>query len=262
MRKGKITQKVGQEHRNAMMKLIDKFQNQFNIWQVWDDLMYMSAAALSQPCQWVQAREDEYMRRINRYPENLQPLFPQMFAEIALAFEQEGFNDILGSMYMELELGNHWRGQFFTPYYVCLMMSKIICGNPKGEIKKNGFISVNDPTCGGGAMLIAAAQYCFEQEVNYQKNVLFVGQDIDLVVARMCFIQLSLLGCSGYVIIGNSLTQPATGHVLFPISDDDLDVWYTPMFFSDIWHYRRIFEQVRSVAELSNKNEEKEEDNE
>ena len=34
---------------------------------------------------------------------------------------------------------------------------------------------------------------------------ILVAQDIDPLVAKMCYIQLSLLGCSGVVIIGNTL---------------------------------------------------------
>jgi len=96
-------------------------------------------------------------------------------------------------------------------------------------------------------MLIAAAQSCYDEEVNYQRDVLFVAQDVDPVVARMCYIQLALLGCPGYVIIGNSFTQPMTGHPLFPTTGKatpntpDADIWYLPFFFTDIWHWRRAF---------------------
>jgi len=243
LRKGVITRKVSQEHRAALMKLFEKFRHQFDVWQVWDDLMYFCAAALAQPCQWVQAREDEYLRRIKRYPKDLQELFPTMFAEIVLAFEWEGFADILGSMYMEMGLGNHRRGQYFTPYEVALMMAKVAGENPTEQIKESGYISINDCACGSGVMLIAFAQNAIDCGVNYQTDVLFVGQDVDAVVARMCFIQLSLLGCAGYVIIGNTFTQPALGHVLMP-STSDSDVWFTPMYFRREWEWRRVWLQV------------------
>jgi type I restriction-modification system DNA methylase subunit len=238
VKKGKITQKPGQEHRTALIKLLDRFQHQYNIWQVWDDMVYFCAAALSQPCQWIQEREDEYLRRMERYPKDLQDLFPQMLAEIVLAFEQEGFADVLGSMYMDLNLGNHWKGQYFTPYEVALMMAKMISDNPADEIKQNGYTSVSNSSCGSGVVLIAAAQNYFDNKVNYQQNVLFVGQDIDPVVALMAFIQMALLGMPGYVIIGSSFTQPAVGHILFPMPYNGSDIWYTPMFFTDVWHYR------------------------
>jgi type I restriction-modification system DNA methylase subunit len=81
-----------------------------------------------------------------------------MFAKIVLAFEQEGFSDVLGELYMMLNLGNHWRGQYFTPYEVALMMAKMSGDNPAEEIKREGYISVNDSACGSGVMLNAAAQ--------------------------------------------------------------------------------------------------------
>jgi len=201
-------------------------------------MTYLCSAALSQPFQFVQERENEYLRRINRYPEDLRQLFPQMFSEIVLAFEQERFADILGELYMQLELNNHWRGQFFTPYNVCLMMAKMLSGNPAGEIEKKGFTTVCDPCCGSGAMLIASAQSYYEQNVNYQSDVLFVAQDIDPVVARMCYVQLALTGCPGYVVIGNTFTQPTMGHLLFPKTDGE--IWYTPFFFTDVWQLRKI----------------------
>lgn len=39
-------------------------------------------------------------------------------------------------------------------------------------------------------MLIAFANICKDDlNINYQKDILFVGQDVDPVVAKMCYIQ-------------------------------------------------------------------------
>jgi len=35
------------------------------------------------------------------------------------------------------------------------------------EIDQKGYISVNDPYCGAGAMLIAFADYCVDQGIHY-----------------------------------------------------------------------------------------------
>src|SRR5699024_11833427 len=67
-----------------------------------------------------------------------------------------------------------------------------------------------DPACGAGALLVAFANECLRQKVNYQTSVLFVAQDIDFTVGLMCYIQLSLLGCAGYVVIGDTLVRPST----------------------------------------------------
>lgn len=57
-------------------------------------------------------------------------------------------------------------------------------------------------------MLIAFANVAREHKLNYQRDVLFVAQDIDQTAALMCYIQLSLLGCPAVVIVGDSLAKP------------------------------------------------------
>lgn len=106
-------------------------------------------------------------------------------------------------------------------------------------------MSASDPACGAGALLIAFANECRRKDINYQTSVLFVAQDIDFLAGCMCYIQLSLLGCPGYVVIDNTLTHPSTS--LDPrglIPKGGSNVWYTPMYFRDVWHWRRIYAQV------------------
>ena len=82
-----------------------------------------------------------------------------------------------------------------------------------------------------------------KENMNFQNHVLVVAQDIDFTVAAMCYIQLSLLGVAGYVKVGNSLTEPITG-------DDNIEnYWFTPMYFSDIWHTRRLLEKMKKLFE-------------
>ena len=155
--------------------------------------------------------------------------------------------DFLGELYMGLELGNSHAGQFFTPYDICRMMVQVTINEDqtKGEIDRRGWISINDCACGAGAMLVAAANYLRSIGINYQQQALFVAQDIDYTVSLMCYIQLSLMGCAGYVRIGNSLSDPLTGNILF--DEGGANTWYTPMYFSDIWSMRRAVEKVKII---------------
>ena len=228
-RRGQIIKKPGQEHRQELAKLIKEAAYMHATWQIWDDLTYFAAAALAQPTLWVQKREDEYIKRAKQYNIKTQELFTRMFAEIVLAFEQEGCVDILGDMYMQLELFNKWTGQYFTPSHLCELMAKMTEGDMKAEVEKQGYISVCDPCCGGGAMLIAFAKNALEQGINYQRDVLFVGQDIDPVVARMCYISMALLGMPGYVIVGNSLLMDT----------QNWEYWFTPMYFVNGFSWRK-----------------------
>ena len=61
------------------------------------------------------------------------------------------------------------------------------------------------------------------------------------------WIAVALLGCAGYVIIGDSLLHPPTGHPLRPGPNPELDVWYLPMFYEQPWHYRRLWHSLDTV---------------
>lgn len=96
-------------------------------------------------------------------------------------------------------------------------------------LKERRYISVNDPACGAGAMLIAFANVARKHGINYQKHVLFVAQDIDRTAAMMCYIQISLLGCPAIVVIGDSLAKP------FPHPDNE--VWCTLFYYLNHWRF-------------------------
>ena len=155
---------------------------------------------------------------------------------------------------MALDLGNDHAGQFFTPYDVCRMMAEITGADLQARIERDGWISVNDCACGAGALLVAFANACTRQKINYQTSVLFTAQDIDYIVGLMCYLQLSLMGCAGYVVIGDTLLHPSTAldrRGLIPRPDQN--IWYTPFYFRDIWHYRRIWAQMDLLLQTDEK---------
>jgi hypothetical protein len=82
--------------------------------------------------------------------------------------------------------------------------------------------------------------------INFQHDVLFVGQDVDPVVARMCYIQMSLLGMPGYVIIGNSLLYPPTGRI-----HPECEYLYTPMYFIQGFRWRRQKQNILKEVSIS-----------
>ncbi|MBR1741923.1 MAG: SAM-dependent DNA methyltransferase [Lachnospiraceae bacterium] len=230
------------ESAKEFLKLFDQLTYSRSAWQVWEDLMTVMACSI---CNAVDRTPERYKRREEQYERSIKNLggvdIPaKMFTIVTMALDDNPNQDFLGQLYMNLNLGSHWHGQFFTPYHVCELMAKMQIGaGCKKEIEDKGYLSVCDPCVGAGAMLIAAATAFREYGVNYQTNVVFIGQDIDPVVAKMAYIQLSLLGCPGYVTVGNSLTHPQTGHVLFPQENEGQDVWITPLFMHQVWEIRR-----------------------
>lgn len=207
---------------------------------VWGDFCYMAAAAFSNAVdkRHAEKREERCLQLINIYTPEEQQVFPELVALMVQALEKEPFQDFLGKQYMDLNLGNSNAGQFFTPYYVCRMMAEMSLPGTVGDmIQSHGYITIHDCACGAGATLIAAAEVLHNRGIDYQRNALFVGQDLDETVAMMCYVQMSLLGIAGYVHVGNTLTEPQTGSVLF--GGEDANTWYTPMFFHQRWQLRR-----------------------
>lgn len=220
-------------------------------WDIWRDLIVMYACALSNPFDRgnYEQRENRYMEIIKKYSKEGQGIFPELVAFITMALEENPEQDFLGKLYMGLNFGDKSRNQFFTPYHVCQLMADIAVDDVPKEIEEKGYISISDSCCGAGATLIAGIHSVRKRlekcnpPLNYQNHVLVVAQDIDETVALMCYIQLSLLGVAGYIKVGNSLTEPVAEN------DTYENYWFTPMYYSDVWQYRRIFRRLREMED-------------
>ena len=217
-------------------------------WQAWSDFVHLAGYAISNMVDEVHRdkREHEYQRIAKGYTDSEMETMSKLLAVTSFALNENPEQDFLGELYMMLDLGNSDAGQFFTPYHICDFMSRITFGaNTKEQIERKGWISVNDPCVGGGALLIAFINTCAQEGINYKQNVLVVGQDIDHSTAMMAYIQLSILGCAGYIVVGNSLSEPLTGDTLF--APMDREVFVTPMYCDQIWDRRRTWHTVEQL---------------
>lgn len=243
-----LTRQVRGQTQKDLVRLFDLLAQRHSRWEVWADFVYMTAATLSNAVDKAhfEDREKDYLTMAKKYSKAELEAVAEMFALIVMGMDENPDQDFLGDLFMNLDLGNQYKGQFFTPYNVCRMMAQMAgTDDIKAKIRQQGWISVNDCACGAGALLVAFANECTRQHINFQTSVLFVAQDIDLTAGLMCYIQLSLLGCPGYVVIGNTLTEPSLsldGRGLIP--QDKGNVWYTPLYFRDVWHWRRVWAQM------------------
>lgn len=243
------------EYQQNIVKILNSLAGRYSRWTVWQDFITMAAVAIcnSVPHPHREVREKLYMQCAEKYTAAELETFVKMLAGITMGIEANPQQDFLGELFMALDMGNEWRGQFFTPYSVCSLIAAItLTENILDKVKHCGWADVNDPACGAGALLIAFANACLDKGVNYQQQVLFVGQDIDQLAGMMCYIQLSLLGCAGYVAVQNTLTNPVTSYDargLLP--KDDGNIWYMPMYYSDIWSVRRFAAKIELLAKDS-----------
>lgn len=238
------TVRTKNDQQQEIVKLLNAMTGKFSLWQIWQDFITLIAISIANrfPGPYWQKREDEYLNTIKKYSKTEQQTFANMLALLVDGLDRNPDQDFLGELFMALELGSNWTGQFFTPYDVCQMMARVAgLERVKNDCAERGWAGVNDPACGAGATLIAFANECHAAGINYQEKVLFTGQDLDRLAGRMCYIQLSLLGCPGYVVIADTLVHPAISYdkkALLPVAGQD--VWYTPMYYADIWLGRQM----------------------
>ena len=221
------------DYKKEFCALMDQFAFRYSRWQVWNDFLSLSAISLANvmPVPEKEEREKQYLSIMDKYQKEEQEAFPKMLGLVVLALEENPEQDFLGSLYHYMNLQQEQKGQFFTPYHICQFMSEIQFSDAEADemLKERRYISVNDPACGAGAMLIAFANVAKRHGINYQKHVLFVAQDIDRTAAMMCYIQLSLLGCPAVVAIGDSLAKP------YPHPDNE--VWHTLFYHLNQWRF-------------------------
>lgn len=240
-KKGRLSDEIiVTDYKKEFLKDFKELTYAHRSWDIWKDFVTMAACAFSNAVDksHYEEREEMYMKIVKKYKKKEVELFPKLLADLTMALDRNPEQDFLGEIFMDLNLGNESTGQFFTPYDICAMMAKICETNVVDAVKENGYCIINDPCCGAGATLIAGiheAKLKLEKEgYNYQDHILVTGQDVDPIAAMMCYIQLSLQGVAGYIKIGNSLTNPMT-------DCDDLDnYWFTPMYFSEVWSFRRM----------------------
>lgn len=224
-------------------------------WSVWEDFITMASCAIANASdphgKEHNAREKEYAARLEHLGgEKVREKVAQLFACVVNALDENQEQDFLGRLFMRLNLANHWKGQFFTPYNVCDLMAELTLGESASEeVQRKGWTSVCDEACGAGATLIAAANCAKRKGIDYQSHILFVAQDIDRTAALMCYIQLSLLDCAGYVTVADTIKSPVLGiNPLFPAQKEGREIWCTPMFYSDVWNLRRLYTKIELLT--------------
>lgn len=215
--------------------------------KVWDDFITISQSFLD--THKLLGNETLPAHITNFYHNDEWKHFSQMFQITMEALEWNPDQDFLGGLYMRLGLSNHSRGEEFTPYALCRGMASISARDIEKRIEEKGWASVYDPACGAGATMIAFANECFLRKIDFQKHILFVAQDIGWAVAGMCFIQLSLLGCGGYVIVGDTLKSPFVGaSVLHPFQQKGQEIWYTPTYYLPPWSDRVMVDTLENLT--------------
>lgn len=192
---------------------------QYDTMKIIQDVCYLTAATISQNFNYQEERRQECIRIKQHYDESIYDNILQLSGKIiklCSGMYDNGFQDYLGEIYMQYvsKSSQNARGIFFTPYHVARFMAEITLDK---SIKKD-FITIGEPCCGSGVLMLAALDVMKNSDFNYTNNALIVAQDITPICVHMCYIQLSCAGAAAVVKQGNSLE--------FKVYDE----WFTPAF--------------------------------
>lgn len=218
MAKQRVQRRIGRHERmKELAELLRDNARRHRLSDVFTDFCALAALSISNSVDRLQfdGREDQYMQIIRKYQLEEVQRFPLMLAVLAEWLE-EGFADCLGALFMSLELGDSFKGQFFTPYEVSSLMARLTMGDAKQRIERQGFITVAELACGAGGMVVACAEALREQGINYQRAMHVTACDIDLTAVHMAYLQLSLLHIPAIVVHGNSLAMTEWSHWVTP----------------------------------------------
>lgn len=206
---------------------------------VFKDFLTLCTCSLAQTIYRSDELEQKYLQTVKQYTKEQAEEFSKLLAFLVMALEEK-YQDFLGEVFMRLNLGNSSIGQYETPYTVSKFMAEINFSELEisQKIANNHLITLSEPCCGSGGMIIALAETMKEHNFNYQKYLYVEAIDIDEMSFMMAYIQLTLLGISAKVIQGDTLSLKFR-HVL-----------YTPFYFLSGISYRLKQTKEKDVKQI------------
>ena len=199
------------DYEQFIVDSIRAMSGKYTPYQVFSDWVTMTAMAISNACRMIhdriyKEREERYRTIASKYSIDEMKRFGDMAGALSLVLEGK-FADVLGEIYMKSGCGNSNTGQFFTPYHVSYLTAELGYSSQFDHCAENDVIEINEPSVGGGGMMIAIAQVAKEHGIDYQRKLHIVAQDLDYNGVYMTYIQLSLLGIRAIVVQGDTLME-------------------------------------------------------
>ena len=199
------------EAEKDILKQIQQFSGRHSPYTVFSDWMTMLALSIANTCTMIhgktwQEREEWYEATKKKYTDKEFQMFAEMTAYLIEALDEE-MTDVLGGVFMQSGAGNGRLGQFFTPFHLSELCARL--GFDESMLTDDGRkLKVNEPSSGGGSMVIAVAKTLKDRGINYQRKMEVVAQDLDWLGVFMSYIQFSFLGIDAIVVQGDTLTEP------------------------------------------------------
>lgn len=232
-------------------------QGKHSLWILYTDFLEMIAISISNGAEirvFGKANEDrekDYLKISKKYSKDEIKNFANITGLLIEAFDKnlsqgKGYRDLLGSLMMELGLGNKWNGQFFTPDDMANMMAKISFDKDKVKkaIDEEGYYTGFDEACGGGVTMLALANVMMKNGFNHQANLFVDCGDLDRIACFIAYIQLSFAGVAARIRNRDAL------------SGECFEVWFTPFYWFHNFpsrfdgSYKRLMKFRKAIDEV------------
>ena len=193
------------EKRKAFRREIRAASQSYSEADVFRDACRMFAISLRSPLVLDEGKkkeiEDEYKAYAEKYGRDGTDHLCKAFAILVEALELRR-QDFLGHILEELNATNKSFSQYFTPPHISRLMADIVMGEPEHD----KIVTICDPACGAGSLLIEAAE-SFIEKGGRQGDIFLSAQDLDFNAFNISFVQFSLLGYPSEVTRMNSLSM-------------------------------------------------------
>lgn len=180
----------GEELRKEILKIFESLRYKRDLWSLYSDFLEMTSIAISNSAERFflpgsyEKREQRYLSLAEIYDKeelvNMSEAFSLFVKLQDYNLQSQGAKDILGGLLMDLNLGDKWAGQFFTPDHVANLMAKLTYTEEglKKEIKERGFVYASDPAVGGGVTIIGLVNAMLDGGCNPQRELFIECGDL------------------------------------------------------------------------------------
>lgn len=219
------------ECKSEFVKTMNSIGRTSSRWDVLTDFATMARCAIinnSTPFR-SDEYEKQYMSVVGKYSKEEANSFSHMLALVYMA-QRDNNGDFLGECLMELDMGSKDLGQFFTPYDLCKLTARITMQDVGDATARKGYVTLQEPAAGGGAMVIAAK--AFLSEIRPDVELFAVCTELSSLTADLCYINLTASGVAAQVINRNTLSMEV------------FRTMPTPQLCTNVWTHRLSFAPV------------------
>lgn len=233
--------RMGKGHRtmdSEFEKIFFALCNSRNPRSVWNDFVVLSAIGISNGLQYRQERGLFSEVILSHYGKHEKQLMQGLFERTKEAFIENPNQDYLGTLFLNFHLATDSSEYHIRTYQEAERMAKLCIE----EMESEPYTFLADPRCSTGAMLIASFNQIAKMGRNSRTQLFCVGYEGNLTLAMMCYIQMSVLGITGYVA-NNRKKKASNGSALIAPEN----AWCTPAYFHRTWQARRLAQYVMDL---------------